>query len=410
MRGSSIPRLQELTFIEQAALAVDRGASFEEIRRELIEHMIGLRQDYDGTGNIATFQLAVDNPTRYVANAAEALKELMRLGLVERAAVPSSGRAARHYTNTTFALTPMGERWTSMLDGHVRAAYDELLGMLWKTHPQFRGFIQAVSDTGLVVPTLAWRDLSDEDQVADDARDRYLRSLVARVASAMEQSSLGWRAAPEEVESYIREYLEERYRFARSRQRPDPYPRNRDFIGACEEALTKLAFTKAGCEIDYISHEILRRWGLTLGITNFSYHVAGSSALRIWPTATISDMGASVRVERPVSDETVPRVIEALPDAFDAARQGDAAMAMYVPVYVLRATVCWRLRLPDAQFDRAMREFVQDDDRWSHVPFQLQLDPVGYGSVPPTERPLRLPTKTGAEQRFLSLSLVPRRK
>ena len=66
--------------------------------------------------------------------------------------------------------------------------------------------------------------------------------------------------------------------------RPNPYPRHRDFIGACEEALVSFAFRRAGLPLDYISHEILRRWTKDLGVANFSYHVPAAPALRRPPS------------------------------------------------------------------------------------------------------------------------------
>ena len=80
--GSAIPRLQELSYLEVTILGIVDGASFEEIRQRLVNHMSTMRENSPATGNIAIFRLAKDDPKRYASNTSEALKELMKLGLV----------------------------------------------------------------------------------------------------------------------------------------------------------------------------------------------------------------------------------------------------------------------------------------------------------------------------------------
>src|SRR5688572_8118641 len=92
-----IPRLQEIDFLLKAHEAVQAGLTFDAIRRALIEHMSSVRAQDTGTGNTATLQLAREKPFRYVSNAADALKELMRLGFIQTAAVPSEPTSAPHY-------------------------------------------------------------------------------------------------------------------------------------------------------------------------------------------------------------------------------------------------------------------------------------------------------------------------
>ena len=54
--GARIPRLQELSFLVVTMRGVADGVGFEQIRRNLIDHMIGMRENSDATGNTALFQ------------------------------------------------------------------------------------------------------------------------------------------------------------------------------------------------------------------------------------------------------------------------------------------------------------------------------------------------------------------
>lgn len=397
--NTGIPRLQELSFLEVAATGVHSGASFEEIRLKLVEHMIGLREANPATGNVATFRLALENPARYVRNTSEALKELMRLGIALRAPVPSSASAAKAYKNTTFALTEDGQRWIEQIRVDVRRAYDNVLTRLWQAHPQFAGYVGALGSNGCVIPLAQWSEAEPPR-----SRERYIDFLVARVAKAVSSGRIGWAATPDEVRGELVRYLAAISQNA-SKAKTDPFPRNQDFIRTCEEALVRLAFSRCGLNIDYISQEILRRWTKTLGIANFSYHVPGPTALRYWPTATVTFDGANVTAARRVDAETRNLVLGALADAYERVRRDGPSMSMWVPIYRVRAHVCWRLRIVDAVFDRALLEFLLGE-RGAQLPFRLNLDPAQYGSVPPTELPLRI-EHSGQSKTYYSLSLVP---
>ena len=338
--GRSIPRLQELSFLEVAILGVTEGATFEEIRRQLVTHMIELRRNDAGTGNIATYRLAQDDPKRYVRNATESLKELMRLGLVARATLPSSARAARSYKDTTFALTTAGQHWLGLLKDDLRGAYDELLGMLWKTHPQFEGFLRTVAldRSGLVVPLAQWGELP-----LPRTRERYMHFLAKRVAESLKRVESGWSATEADVHGAITVYIERIRQSAQERGRPDPHPRNQDFVHCCEEAMVKFSFQQCGMSLDYISQEILRRWTKVLGVASFSYHVPGPTALRIWPTATLDVERGVVNARRRTGRDYVTRVIAILGEAYDQVRKDDPSRSLWVPIYRVRAATCYRL-------------------------------------------------------------------
>ena len=403
--GRGIPRLQELSFLEVAILGVAGGATFEEIRRQLVAHMIELRRNNAGTGNIATFRLAKDDPKRYVRNATESLKELMRLGLVTPATLPSSARAARTYKNTTFGLTAAGQGWAALLEDDLRGAYDELLGMLWKTHPQFEGFLRAVSvdRAGLVVPLAQWGELP-----LPRTRDRYVDFLTKRVAEALSNGESGWSATESDVRTAITTYIESIRQSAQDRERPGPHPRNQDFVRGCEEAVVKLAFHQCRISLDYISQEVLRRWTKVLGVASFSYHVPGPTALRIWPTAALDLKGDTVSARRRTGSEKVAQVVTTLREAYDQVRKDDPSRSLWVPIYRVRAAACYRLLIPDAVFDRALIKLLRGDQEVD-VPYGVNIDPAQYGNVPPTELPLRVETSRGVRN-YYSMSLVPRRE
>ena len=405
--GRGIPRLQELSYLEVAAQAVASGASFEEIRRELVDHMLRISQASPGTGNTAAYRNAKENSKRYVNNVSEALKELMRLGLVHQATLPSSASSADAHRATTFALSAPGQAWVNLLTDDRPRGYDALCETLLRYHPQFGSFLDTVGAfggterPGFEIPLMRWGDLRKPRD-----RDRYIDALALHISQELSTHSAGWSASAAEVRSAVASYVRAMIDRARARERPDPLPRNQDFVNKCEEAAVKLAFTKAGAPLDYISMEILRRWTRTLGIANFSYHAPGSYALRLWPTAELSRSENGLEIRRRVGELWRDRILAELQRAYERVRKVDRSGSPWVPIYRVRAAVCAELRVSDGEFDIALLEFLRNE-RGAGVPYGVNLDQSSYGNTPPSERPLIVSTPS-ATRIFKSMTLVPR--
>lgn len=402
-RGTRIPRLQEISFLPIAMLGVTDGIGFEEIRQRLVSHMIEMRESSPATGNTALFRTARGDPKRYVSNVSASLKELMLLGLVEKATVPSSARAALSYASATFAASDKGTKWAELLRDDLRRAYDQLLDMLWQAHPQFKAFLSVLNYEGLAVPLLQWGDIPEPR-----TRGRYVSALASNATRCLEDEAAGWVASEPEILEAVKGYLEDRYSDARARGREEPYPRNQDFVGACEEALVKFAFEKRGVSIDYISHQMLRRWTKVLGVANYSYHVPSWSALRLWSTAVIEESGDQILARRRTGPAMMQSAIEQLPSVYEEVRRQDPTGSLWLPIYRVRAGICWKLKTPEAVFDKALYQVLAHDAD-NDIAFGINLDKAQYGSVPPSELPLRLNTKRGV-QTYYAMSLVPKRR
>jgi hypothetical protein len=409
-RGTGIPRLQELGFLLRAAKEVARGATFEQIRRALIDQMSGRALEDRPSGNSAFHRIADEKPGLYVNNASEALAELMRVGLVERAPVPSSASAARAYARSQFLLTEEGVAWVEQLQEEGEpAALDALLRRLWVVHPQLAGYIRLLARAGmLVVPTLTWSSVHPET-TGSEGRETYAAALVERVVGAARSGRAGWEAEPGEVHEAIGAYVARREAYAQKRGRP-AYKRSGDFVSDCDQAVTVLALRKAGAAIDYISFEILRRWTQDLLVANFSYWVpAGeATAMRAWPTAEMEEReNVPSFVRRPPTSEWTRRIEQLLPEAFRTVR-AEEADSSFVPIWKVRAHVCSGLLLNDIVFDNALRDFQRRALR-GELSFQLALEVNTSGSIPPTERPFRgIPDRYGREVLFSLINVSPR--
>src|SRR5881392_2148140 len=98
-RSAGIPRLQDIAFLPLAAEQGAAGGTYDQVRRALIDYMAAERERTQPSGNHAALRLARHDEHRYMNNATDALAELMRLGHVEAAQLPTTRRAAPVYAS-----------------------------------------------------------------------------------------------------------------------------------------------------------------------------------------------------------------------------------------------------------------------------------------------------------------------
>ncbi|MEU7163242.1 hypothetical protein AB0A70_01115 [Streptomyces morookaense] len=401
--GSGIPRLQDLAYIEVAAQAVAEGRTFDEIRCALVGQAAKVARDSDTDGSFdeRKWDRRRADGKRHVHNTVDVLKELMRLGWVERHILPSTPNSAYAHSDVTFRLTGNGVEWTALVRHDRLAAYNVLIGVLLGAHPQFEGFLRLVGarpdrlSTHFTIPLLKF------DNRTHHSHQDFLGDFVDYAVDAATQGSLGWSAAREVIDHGVRGYV------GRAEQRLSARERvmsRKLFITTCEEAMVRVAFSAAGCNLDYISHELLRRWTRFLGLTNFSYYAPGPPALRFWATSEVSGRGGEVAIRRSVGREARQAALEALPQIW-LRQRGDAAGDMYLPVWRLRAAVCWHQRISDDEFDAAILGALRGD--YPGLGFRVHLDQATHGATPPSTRPLVMSAQGGMPRVFNIIRVDP---
>jgi hypothetical protein len=105
-------------------------------------------------------------------------------------------------------------------------------------------------------------------------------------------------------------------------------------------------------------------------------------------TAQIQLTDATVTVKRRVGGQWRDR---ALVELHDYCQQARVAGTTYVPIWVARAAVCWKLRIVDDEFDRAVTDMIAGR-RGNHLPWRVHLDQVSVGAVPSSASPFVLTT------------------
>ncbi|MFG3525195.1 hypothetical protein ACGF8B_00460 [Streptomyces sp. NPDC047917] len=417
--GVGIPRLQELIYVETAARAVAEGSTFEQIRVAIVRRAArhALEQDTTGAYDETKWQAREADPREYVHNTVDALKELMRLGWIERHILPSTRTSAVAHSSVTFSMTPEGHEWTELIKHSESEGFNALAGALIQAHPQFDGYLRLVGarpdsqDDQFTIPLLRSERTDGEEYRKYDS---YLDAFVMNVAAAVHEGGLGWSAPEQVIDTELRTYVSQALSRAAARSipgqqmgatrarselrtphtvaQPSAAQRRRRLVTLCEEAAVRLAFGAAGCRLDYISHEVLRRWTRFLGLANFSYYAPGPSSLRLWATSTVTGSGPATSFRRATTPEDHRIAMDALPRIWKAER-GAAGQEMYRPVWRIRAAVCWERRISDSVFDAALASAARGE--MPGLGFRVHLDAASYGRTPGSARPLVLPIGSG---------------
>lgn len=389
--GKAIPRLQDLSYFEVAMEGVRQGLTFERIRKALVDRARDLAQeaDLDGSFDEAKWERRRRDPREHVNNAVEVLKEAMRLGWVEGRVLPSTPDSSYLHSDELFKLLPPGREWADLAVRDRPAAYNALAGVLIHAHPQLEGFLKAIgarsdsSSPSFTIPLLRW------DQERHLSEDLYIEDLIQVVAAAARTGKAGWTVDEATIDRDIRNYVQ---RIRARRAARDKMQTRKEFLKTCEEAVTKVAFRASGCAIDYISVELMRRWTRFLGVGNFSYYAPGPYALRLWGTGTVDGAGSDVVITRRIGPDIRRQALSTLFDAWQE-RRATSAASMYAPVWELRAAVCWRLRIADTEWDKAINELLHGTH--NALPYRVHLDQASLGPSPASTRPLVLQSPAG---------------
>ena len=189
---------------------------------------------------------------------------------------------------------------------------------------------------------------------------------------------------------------------AAGRERPDPSARNQDFVNACEEAIVKLAFSRAGTPVDYISVQSCAAGTRTLGSAIFPTMSRPPTAPAVADRDLILEGGGNVHAAPAQPGATGhPKALHGIDR-----RAASSRRSLWVPIiYRVRAAVCSHLPSRTASSIRAVPR-VAPRRTGADLPFRINLDRPSYGSVPPLEPPLVVNTRNGTTE-SRSLCLVP---
>src|SRR6267142_770781 len=112
----TVPKLDKIEYLFETLIGIGDGLSFEDLRLNLIELRTSLdretRRDLRPEQRPRTKVLQNPKPETFWSNAREAVRELMRLGMVVRAPIPNTVAVFARMKQMKFELTEEGRQFT----------------------------------------------------------------------------------------------------------------------------------------------------------------------------------------------------------------------------------------------------------------------------------------------------------
>lgn len=362
----TIPRVTHLTQFEAILDGLDDGLTFDELRKRLWQVAIDLARLFGGREPSGHPDYHMWSPTK------DALEDLMRVGWVEKATLPSARHRVDAYRMTQYRLTDKGRQWARRNNaGEAR----ELLGQaLLEQHPYFREYLIRLSRGPLFIPEFVESDI--EPGSTPDSLD-YSR-LVCEAVRRIKVSPAQTIVEPHELAVLVAEFVRRRF----SHQRPKT---RKALLDAVQDAVLARISRSEGMRADPTSFVIISSWSRELFLSGASRYVTEAPGGWLhWAGADIDADGTKVTYVRRGLTKVADRVVGMFRSAAEELKTPGMEL---VKVYPLRGTVAYRCGVANEIVDRVLTELVT---KKRPSPYEIWLSAGALFDPPASEWPLSI--------------------
>ena len=175
------------------------GLTFDGLRGRLREVSVDSARRFQGR---VTSSRISDSHT-FWSPTADSVEEVMRLGFVERRALPSKRANVDAHRDATYSLTALG-RETITQTGNDDSAFRRIVTpLLLKQHPYFSGLCAVLAEQPLLIPEYTEEEL----KALKLGTSSWTAALGADVAERVERATPGVSASAETITSRVRDGL-----------------------------------------------------------------------------------------------------------------------------------------------------------------------------------------------------------
>ena len=374
LQGYAVPRLPKLNYLDVVLREIDQRASFERIRQALLEYVRSAGEERSGSGVVSRLhdEFSFWSPTQ------EALSELIRLGFVVQAQLPSSRRYVDAYRANTYKLTAEGAAAVEQLakgPGVARANFLDMLAIaLSNAHPGFVELLKSVEEHPLCIPeyTIEKLDVLGHEgemavKVAEDAVTRMTEHWPSSHEAPLHRDMSDW----------LNRALNRRFPEDSGRQ-----PSKGDIVDTVDDAVLGFAAYARQIKLDAISFNVCISWAAYLYILEESRYVENWNGRTVWATAAVQGH----KICRKGFRDIERNVVEGLKDGFKKVAESmpDARASGHLPIYRVRAQAAFAARVNLSLVDIILRRILSSQ---IDVPYEVQVS-LGRGMSPPRSEPV----------------------
>lgn len=394
-KTDTIPKLDQVSYLFDTLGLIRDQFTFDAIRKELIRFLPEGRRER-----------ARAPEAMFWSNVRDALRELMRLGLIERASLPSRAGQLDAHRSRTFSLTEAGEKFLELEQRDAWEFRDRFAQAMLLAHPYLRELYRLLGSRELFFPRIqkseipgdadAWRNGPPE---ALEALTSYLRDSV----NAVMGPGLDFSGMDEKMRPYL----------ITAWKRLDTEQKSHAFSQAVVKAVNDVSIRALlqvnGQRMDYVTFrsavgllsDLNAIWSTRSLTERRGWTVWATSTATVPAPATTGSPGdqalkGPVWFKRRAADSDAVR--ELLMKTFFSFRGLRGGFAL---IHELRAAVCQQMKIHGHDFDAVLRKLHSQsmvDETYS-----INLDRGGADELPKSEEPFRI-----GERAFYLITLLKR--
>jgi hypothetical protein len=344
----TIPRVHRVVehMRDQLVGIAEGRATFEDARLRYGETQ--KRLERQGRGRVTASR--VSEHEKNWSPATETLSELMRIGALKNARLPSARQFVDAYRTATFELTPNGDELALLAQASRGDFTDALAARLIAAHPYLRRLLFTLEDGPIVCPFVGEGDVQR-------GRDE---SFGVAGWGAWGAERIAADVDPARVAHRVAEHVKRRFGSA-----PQERPSNKAMSEVLTDAMAVSGFEARGLVLDANTIKTLMRWGSDLLLFDQSRYVPEHpNANTVWLACDITaGPDGHPQTARRGFAKHGTAVAKALIHAYD--QQAEALDTMldrpYLPVHTVRAQAAFETNTMRALGDLVLTQLIDGE-------------------------------------------------
>jgi len=408
----TIPKLDQASYLFETLGFVEEDLTFDEIRKGLIE----VRMDADRERLINSrrskttlLEDTTNAGTVFWSNARDALRELMRLGLVEQSTLPSRPNQLLSHKDKRFSLTSHGHDFLALAAHDAWEFRIRFVQALEIAHPYLRELRLKLKDIELFFPRMQKSDLpGDVERWRSGPPEPLIELAEAINRRLIDQQNLN--ISPDHLENRMRPYLLQAWKRRDQDLKDKGNVLSKWAVKTVNDIVVRCVLEVHGLRMDFVTFRSAVELLTDLSALWQTRALEGGKGWTIWSTSdgwytetTSSEHSPGSKAlagptwfqPTDVADEVVR---DAIVDRFLAHHDRRGG---FVLIHELRAEVCHELKIHGRKFNAVLEKMHSQDLK--HDKYAINLDRGGGHELLPSEDPFRI-----AERAFYLITLLRR--
>jgi hypothetical protein len=395
----TIPKLDQASYLFESLGFVENGLTFDEIRQGLIEVRAAsdVERLFNARRSKATYAEGSTNASQvFWSNARDALRELMRLGLVQQTTLPSRANQIEAHKHKKFSLTAEGQEYLKLAERDVWEFRGRFLQAMEIAHPYVRELRRKLKDIELFFPRVQTSDLpGDAKQWRLGPPEPLLK--LAQVVTQRIAAQQGLSVPADWLESQVRPHFLHAWKRRNQDLKDKDNVLSKWAVKTVNDIVVRCVLEFHGLRMDFVTFRSAAELLTDLSALWQTRALEGGKGWTVWSTSEGWYGGLD-------SDETNPaRRALTGPMWFAPIRAADEIVrdmiidrflahhdrrGGFVLIHELRAEVCHRLGIHGRTFNVVLEKM--HSQKLKHDKYAINLDRSGGQELLPSEDPFRI--------------------